>query len=91
MPVTNRIQFVYGQVAWMSAMLVVLVLLGSLSYELFFAGSLVGFLVMMEYTSPVDVTPRWRRRLRWFLLGGVLVFGYVVVERIVGALPPGVL
>lgn len=90
MTVTNRLQFVYGQVAWMSGMLVVLVLLGSLSYELFFAGSLVGFLVMMEYTSPIDVTPRWRRRLRWFLIAGVLVFGLVVVDRILRALPPGV-
>lgn len=91
MTVQNRLEFVYGQVAWMSGVLLLLVLLGSLSYDLFFAISLVGFLVMIEYTSPVDVTPTWRRRLRWILLAGLLLFGYVIVVRILRALPPGVL
>lgn len=90
MTVQRRLEFVHGQVAWMLAVTVVLVLLDSLSYALFFAGSFVGLLVMIEYTSPVEVTPAWRRRLRWVILLGLLVFGVVILERIVRALPPGV-
>lgn len=66
-------------------------LLGSLTLELFFVISLVGFLVAMELTAPFAVTPRWRRRLTWFVVLGLLVFAYVVVRRILAILPPGVM
>ena len=74
----------------MLASLVVLVVLGSLSLELFFVLSLIGFLVVVELTAPVAVTPRWRRRLVWIVALGLLVFGYVVVRRILEILPEGV-
>ena len=67
-----------------------LALLESLSYELFFVVSLIGFLVVVELTAPFNVTPRWRSRLKWIVLAGLLVFGYVVVRRILEILPPGV-
>lgn len=90
MTVKRRLEFVHGQVAWMAAVIIILFLLDAFSYELFFAGSFVGLLVMIEYTSTVEVTPTWRRRLRWIILIGLLVFGVVIVERIVRYLPPGV-
>jgi hypothetical protein len=70
---------------------VVLALLDSLSYELFFVVSLIGFLVVTELTAPFNVTPRWRRRLKWIIALGLLVFGYVVVRRILAILPEGIL
>ena len=84
----RRQRFVVGQVAWMSATVIVLALLGSLSLELFFVVSLIGFLVVIELTAPFGVTPRWRARLKWL---GLLGFAYVVVKRILEILPPGVL
>lgn len=86
MTVQRRLEFVHGQVAWMSAVIIVLVLLNSFSYELFFAGSFVGLLVMIEYTSTVEVTPAWRSRLRWFVLLGLLAFGAVIAGRIITTL-----
>jgi len=70
--------------------LVVLAVLGALSLELYFLVSLVGFLVVVELTSPVNVTPQWRSRLKWIVLLGLLLFGYVVVQRILRILPGGV-
>lgn len=68
----------------------VLALLDSLSYELFFVVSLIGFLVVVELTAPFEVTPRWRRRLTWLIALGLVVFGYIVIRRILAILPPGV-
>lgn len=66
----------------------VLALLGSLSYELFFVISLIGFLVVVELTAPFNVTPRWRARLKWIIAAGLGVFAYIVVRRILEILPP---
>lgn len=87
--VARRLRFVHGVVAWMLGSLLALVVLSSLSAELFFVLSLVGFLVVVELTAPFDLTPAWRRRLRWVVLAGLLVFGYVVVRRVLAILPPG--
>ncbi|MFC7071784.1 hypothetical protein ACFQJ7_10080 [Halovenus rubra] len=90
MGTSRRMRFVHGQVAWMVATVLVLALLGSLSYELFFVVALLGFLIVTELTAPVSITPTWRRRLRWVILLGLAGFTYVVIRRILEILPPGV-
>jgi len=91
MATRRRQRFIHGQAAWMLATLVVLALLGSLSLELFFVVSLIGFLVMVELTAPLNVTPRWRSRLKWIILVGLAVFGYIVIRRILEILPSGLI
>jgi hypothetical protein len=91
MATTRRTRFVHANVAWMAGVTLVLVLLESLTYELFFVTSLIGFLVVTELTAPFAVTPRWRSRLKWLIALGLAVFGYVVVRRILAILPPGVI
>lgn len=87
---TRRLRFVHGQIAWMLAVVVVLSALGALDLELFFVLSLIGFLVVVELTAPFSVTPKWRRRLPWLIAAGLLVFGVIVVRRILEILPPEV-
>lgn len=91
MTTRRRQRFLHGQAAWMLASILLLSLVGALSLELFFVLSLIGFLVVVELTAPFGVTPRWRRRLRWIVLLGLLGFGAVVVRRILEILPEGVL
>jgi hypothetical protein len=91
MATARRERFVRAQLAWMLGATLVLVLLDSLSYELVFVVSLIGFLVVVELTAPIAVTPAWRRRLRWLIGAGLLVFGYIVIQRILAILPPGVI
>ncbi len=86
MPTRRRRQFVHGQLAWMLATVIVLVALGALSLELFFVVSLIGFLVVIELTAPFNVTSRWRRRLRWLVAAGLLIFGWIVTRRIMAIL-----
>jgi threonine/homoserine efflux transporter RhtA len=90
MATRRRLQFIQAQLAWMLAVVVVLALLGSLELELFFVLSLIGFLVVIELTAPIAVTPAWRRRLPWFIAIGLVVFGIIVIRRILDILPPGV-
>lgn len=81
----------HATLAWILASTLVLVLLDALSYELVFVISLIGFLIVIELTAPLNVRPAWRRRLRWLILLGLLVFGGIVIRRILAILPPGVI
>ncbi|WP_415380182.1 hypothetical protein [Halosimplex sp. TS25] len=91
MSLHRRQRFVHRNLAWMLATALLLVLLNALTLELFFVVSLIGFLVTIELATPVAVTPRWRRRLRWIVALGLLVFGYIVIRRILTILPPVVI
>ncbi|MFC6733993.1 MULTISPECIES: hypothetical protein [unclassified Haladaptatus] len=90
MATQHRQRFIVGQTAWMLATILCLALLDSLSLELYFVVSLIGFLVVVELTAPFAVTPTWRARLKWIILIGLAGFAYVVVKRILEILPPGV-
>jgi hypothetical protein len=87
----RRLRFLHLQAGWMLGTIVVLSLLGSLSLELFFLVTLLGFLVQVELTAPFAVTPDWRRRLTWLILLGLLGFGYIVLRRVLAILPEGIL
>lgn len=84
-------RFVYGQVTWMLATILALSLFGALTMETFFIGSLLGFLVLTELTAPFNVRPKWRARLKWFILLGMVTFGYFMVKRVLEFLPEGFL
>lgn len=91
MPTRRRQRFVTIQAMWMLGTLLCLAVLGALSFELYFVLSLIGLLVVIELTAPFNVTPRWRSRLKWLVALGLVLFGAVVVRRILGILPEGVL
>ncbi|WP_254861472.1 hypothetical protein [Halovivax gelatinilyticus] len=86
----RRMRFVHGTVAWMLGTVLVLAVLGSVSLELFFVCSLIGLLIVTELTAPINVTPAWRKRLRWVIGLGLVGFAVVVVRRILAILPPEV-
>lgn len=90
MSTRRRTRFVHATLAWLLASVLVLVVLDALSYELVFVVGLIGFLVVIELTAPLNIQPGWRRRLRWLILLGLVVFAGIVVRRILAILPPGV-
>lgn len=91
MATARRQRFVRANVAWLLGSTLVLVVLDALSIELFFVIGLIGFLIVTELTAPFNVTPTWRTRLKWLIGLGLLVFGYIVIRRILAILPPGVI
>ena len=91
MATRRRYRFISGVLGWLLVTALILVVLDSLSYELFFVLSLIGLLIVTELTAPMNLTPQWRRRLHWLIGIGLLVFGYIVIRRILEILPPEVL
>lgn len=91
MQTSRRLRFVHGQLAWMISVVLILVLLDSLTAELFFVVSLIGLLILIELTAPFRITPRWQKRLWVVIAIGLAVFGGIVVRRILAILPPGVI
>jgi len=89
MATARRQRFILGQAVWMLGTLVVLATLSSLSFDLFFVVSLIGFLVVVELTAPFNLTPWWRARLKWIIVIGLAGLGYVVIRRTLTILPPG--
>lgn len=87
----RRQRFIHAQTAWMLATIILLAVLNTLSLELFFVLSLIGFLVVTELTAPFNVTPEWRSRLRWIIGVGLAIFGYIVVRRLLAILPEGLI
>lgn len=87
MATERRLRFVRGQVTWMILTVLALSVLGTLSLELFFVISLIGFLVVTELTAPAIATPAWRTRLRWLVVLGLVGFALVVAGRIYATVP----
>ncbi|MDG5776172.1 hypothetical protein VB773_02240 [Haloarculaceae archaeon H-GB2-1] len=91
MATKRRQQFIHGQALWMLATLLVLAASNAVKLELFFVVSLIGLLVIVEFTAPINVTPQWRSRLKWLILAGLLGFAYIVIRRILEIFPSGLI
>ena len=91
MTASRRIRFVSGTVAWMLLSIIILALLNSLSIDLFFILSLIGFLIVVELSAPFSVQPKWRRRLWVVIAIGILIFMYIAGKRIFEIIEPGTL
>ena len=90
MTVARQYRFVSGVLAWTLTGLFVLVATGWFTYELLFVVSLIGVLIVVEFTSPIHVRPLWRKRLRWIVLVGIAGFLVVLARRTIAVLPPEV-
>ncbi|MFC4542218.1 hypothetical protein ACFO5R_09790 [Halosolutus amylolyticus] len=86
-----RMWFAWGVLAWLVATVLVLSILGSFSYGLFFTFALIGLLVVTELTAPLSVTPRWRTHIRWLIVLGFVGFVVVISRRVYEILPPELL
>jgi hypothetical protein len=82
MATTRRQRFVNGQIAWMLGSVLSLAVVGALTFDLFVVISLIGFLLLTIATAPVNLTPRWRARLKWPILVGFLAFVYLIIQEI---------
>jgi hypothetical protein len=91
MPTRERQRVVNAQIGWMLGAILFLTVLDLFSLQFFFMLSLIGFLVIVELTDPITLTPRWRRRLRILAILLILAFFGIAVRRILSSLPEGLL
>lgn len=82
MPTRRRHRFLALQVGWMLGVVILLSLLRSLTLTFFAIGSVVGFLALTAFTASPVVRPRWRSRLKWPALVGIVLFCYLLFRRV---------
>lgn len=80
-----------ANLVWIVGTFVSLAFLGFLTIEMVFIVSLIGFILITEFTAPFGDSPRWRILLDAVIVLGFLLFGYIVIRRILEALPVAVL
>jgi len=81
MTTPHQRRFLFAQVGWMLAATAVLASAGALTIEYAVVASFVGLVVVTALTAPTHAAVGWRRRLRWPLVAGALLFlGFVALR-----------
>lgn len=78
----KQLRFVYLLSVWMFIILFFLIIGKNLNIEIFFVLNLIGFLVLVELTTPFHFKPAWKNRLKWVVLAGVIGFSYIVIKKV---------
>ncbi len=84
-PISYR--FIQYLLAWVLAVLIAMTLINAFTLEVFFVTSLIGILAITEVMLPINIRPLWYRRLRWVIVVGLGVFGYILLRRVFSLLP----
>jgi hypothetical protein len=71
-------------IIWFVVIAAFMLLNQALDLEVFFVLALIGLLVIVELIDTATVQPRDLRRIKYVIAVGVLLFGYIVVNKIMG-------
>lgn len=82
----KQYRFVYLLTVWMFIVLFFQIIGKNLDIEIFFVLNLIGFLVLVELTTPFHFKPEWKNRLKWVVLVGVTGFSYIVITKVLAIL-----
>lgn len=69
-------------VAWIAVAYGLLSLMGTYTFELYFTVSFIGFLVIGFLFAPPQTSRRWWSLFRLLTVPALLVFGYIVFQRV---------
>ncbi|MDI6896006.1 hypothetical protein [Methanocella conradii] len=81
---SQKLVYIFG--GWVMAMLTLLALFNSTSYEYFFVLCLIGFLIIVELSGPFTVRPAWRSRVNIVIMIGVIIFFLIVMKKVLDVL-----
>lgn len=82
MRVRARNTIVVVLVAWSLVVAAFMLLNRALDLEVFFVLALLGLLVLVELADPATVQPGPVRRVKYVVAAGVLVFGWIVANKV---------
>jgi hypothetical protein len=81
MSTTQRIPVIV-LIIWFAVITAFMLLNQVLDLEVFFVLALIGLLVVVELIDQATVQPRSMRRIKYVIVVGVLLFGYIVASKI---------
>ena len=67
---------------WLTVLAVLMVLTQSISLEIFFVLSLIGFLIITELITPKYIRPGYLRYIQDILVAGMAIFVVIVVQKV---------
>ena len=67
---------------WLTVIAVFMLLVQSVDLEIFFVLSLIGFLVIAELIAPNYIQLGYMRYIRYILAAGIVLFGVIVVQKV---------
>jgi hypothetical protein len=67
---------------WLTVIAVFMLLAQSVDLVIFFVLSLIGFLVIVELIAPNYIQPGYMRYIRYILAAGIVLFGVIVVRKV---------
>lgn len=73
-------------ITWMMVIVGLMLIVGTLDLEVFFVMALIGLLVIVILIDTSSLQPDHLRRMKYLAAGGILIFGYIVANRIMGLL-----
>jgi hypothetical protein len=81
MSTTQRIPVIV-LIIWFAVITAFMLLNQVLDLEVFFVLALIGLLIVVELIDQTTVQPRSMRRVKYVIVVGVLLFGYIVASKI---------
>jgi hypothetical protein len=67
---------------WLTFISLFMLLAQSFSFEIFFVLSFIGFLIIVELIAPKYIQPGYMRYIRYVLVAGIVIFGVIVVQKV---------
>jgi hypothetical protein len=68
---------------WLTTVVIFMLLLQRFDLEIFFVLTLIGILVIAELIKQQTIQPAYLRYLNYLIGAGIVVFGIIVVQKIV--------
>jgi hypothetical protein len=67
---------------WLMLISVFMIFAQNVNFEIFFVLSLIGFLIIVELTTPQYFRPGYLRYFRYLLAAGIVIFGAIVIVKV---------
>ena len=71
-------------IIWLMVIVALMLVRGTLDIEIYFVLALLGLLFLIMLIDPSSIQPDYIRRMKYLAVGGILIFGYIVANRIIG-------
>lgn len=71
-------------ITWMMVIVGFMLLIRTFDLDIFFVLALLGLLAVVVLIDTTSVQPRYMRQMNYLIVAALLVFSYVVANRIVG-------
>ena len=67
---------------WLTFISLFMLLAQSFNFEIFFVLSFIGFLIIVRLIASNYIQPGYMRYIRYILFSGIVIFGVVVVQKV---------